>query len=310
MFDGVKHLDIAGPAEVFVEANRLGACYELAYVSPAAVATQSSIGVQFAAGHRVDEVTDADIVVVPGGAGQPHAALDPDVMAAVEHLVRVGDRVVAVCTGAFFLAAAGVLSGRRATTHWQHTRQLARIYPDIEVVPDELFVRDGRFHTSAGVTAGIDLALAIVEADHGARLARQVARQIVVYMQRPGSHSQRSLMLQLPFSDSDSVRAVVDTIIAEPDAQHDASALARVAGVSTRQLARLFHAELGMSPSRYVEKVRLEHARQSLLQCVTVTEAAQRAGFGSPEAMRRAFTAQFGMSPSAYRKAFRRSAAL
>lgn len=304
VFDGVNQLDVSGPAEVFAQADRLGAGYSLGYVSPDGAVASSSIGASFVAKSRAAEVEHADTVIVPGASHLPLSPVEPELLQAIEHLALKCERVVSVCTGAFLLAAAGLLKHRRATTHWQHASQLSRLYPDIDVSPDALFVQDGRFHTSAGITAGIDLALHLVEADHGSDVAREVARQLVVYMQRRGGQSQHSTMLRLPRGSKTSVRAAIDAVTADPAAPHDPASLARIAGVSVRHLSRLFEAETGMTPTRYVQHVRIDLAKTMLMQGESVSGAAKRAGFGSAETMRRVFASQLGVSPRAYRERF------
>ena len=304
VFDGMNHLDVAGPAEAFAEAGRLGAPYNLHYVSPDGDPVRTSIGAEFSVRAGAAVVRHADTVVVPGGSGVPKSPVSPRLLGAVEHLVSVSDRIVSVCTGAFLLAATGALDHRRATTHWQFASLLEQQHPDVAVSPDALFVHDGNIHTSAGVTAGIDLALSLIEHDRGSELAREVARQLVVYMQRQGGQSQYSTMLQLPRGNRAGVRVATDAVIADPAHHHNAQSLARMAGVSVRQLARLFETELGTTPARYVEKVRLETAKGLLLNGESVANTARRSGFGSPETMRRVFTASLGMPPRTYQARF------
>lgn len=304
LFDGMKHLDIAGPAEVLAEANRFGAGYRLRFASPSGSGVTTSTGMILAADVAASDVEVVDTVIVPGGDGIPSAPVTPEVLTAITGLVGAAERVVSVCTGAFLLAATGLLDGRRATTHWAHTALFARIYPRIEVLPDAIFVSDERFYTSAGVSAGIDLALALVEMDHGPELARDVARQLVVYLQRPGGQSQYSALLQRSASSHDGLRRIIEAIRAHPDGEHDLGALARGAGVSVRHLTRLFHTQLGVTPAKFVEEVRIETATVLLLKGEPVGSAARRAGFRSAETMRRAFTARFGVPPGEYRRRF------
>lgn len=304
VFDGMNQLDVSGPAQVFAEASQLGAGYQLSYVSPNGTPAQSSIGATFVAQGSVMEVLQADNVVIPGGAGVSTAPIAPGLMTSVEHLARVSSRVVSVCTGAFLVASTGLLANRRVTTHWQHASRLGRIYPNIKVSPDALFIQDGKFHTSAGVTAGIDLALSLVERDHGSDLAREVAQQLVVYMQRQGGQSQYSTMLQFPRGDSTNVRAVIGAVTTNPAAPHSTESMAQIARVSPRHLVRLFKAEVGTTPARYLEQVRLETAKALLLRGDSVTNAARRAGFGSTVTMRRIFVSRISMPPSAYKERF------
>ncbi|GAB2640770.1 hypothetical protein GCM10027068_20480 [Prescottella soli] len=232
------------------------------------------------------------------------APVPADLIAMVHRLRPRARRLVSICTGSFTLAAAGVLSGRRATTHWRHARLLARRYPDIEVLPDALFVEDGGVFTSAGVSAGMDLALALVEQDHGPDLAREVARNLVMFMQRPGGQSQFSAPLDVRPARTLTVRTLVDLISAQPSLDHSTHSLAARVGVSPRHLARLFAAELNTTPARFVEQVRLDHAKALLDAGHGVAESARVAGFGSSETMRRTFVARLGISPSQYRDRF------
>ena len=303
-FDGVTHLDVAGPAEVFAEARELGADYALEYVSPTGGPIRSSTGMRQLVDRPAHEVERADTVIIPGGDLLPTTAADPDVLDSVACLIAAGSRVASICTGAFLLAAIGALDGRQATTHWAHTALLARAYPQIEVFPDRLFTRSGRFHTSAGVSAGIDLALSLVEADHGADLSREVARQLVVYLHRPGGQSQFSTLLTVAPSNHEAVRRAPDAIAADPAAALALDDLARIAGLSSRHLTRLFRTELGTTPARFVERVRIDLATAFLLRGESVAAAASRSGLRSPETLRRLFLARHGVPPSEYRKRF------
>ncbi|MBB5084793.1 GlxA family transcriptional regulator [Nonomuraea endophytica] len=303
-FEGMKQLDVAGPAEVFAEAARLGAPYELAYVSSTGDPVGTSIGTRVEVGGIAERVAHADTVIIPGGDALPTAPISAELRAATAHLTSVADRVASVCTGAFLLASVGALDGRRATTHWAHAALLARICPSAEVIPDALFVHDGKVHSSAGVSSGIDLALALVEADHGPELAREVAQQLVVYMRRPGGQSQFSTMLRVSPSSQAGVKRVVDAVSARPAAPYDMAGLAMIAGVSPRHLARLFEAEIGMSPVKFVEQVRLETAKVLLLRGESVAVTTQRAGFQNAETMRRVFVSRLGMPPSVYQQRF------
>ncbi|WP_030149120.1 GlxA family transcriptional regulator [Mycetocola saprophilus] len=307
LFPGVKQLDIVGPAEVFAEANRLGARYELLYVSADGAPVSTSIGAPFPATTRARDLTRADTLIIPGGDALPTAAIPPDILAATARLVDISARVASVCTGAFLLATTGALSGRRATTHWAHAGLLARLYPSITVTPDSIFVRDGRFHTSAGVSSGIDLALSLIETDHGPELAREVARQLVVYLRRPGGQSQFSTLNEVSRGSHDAVRRVIETIIETPAAAHTITDLAGAAGLSTRHLSRLFQAELGMTPARFIEGVRLDTAKALLLRGESVSVTSRRAGFQSAETMRRLFVTRLGMPPSVFQQRFRTS---
>ena len=304
VFDGVKLLDVAGPAEVFAEATACGADYSLRYVSPSGQQVLTSAGTQLPVNGKAGDGGDPDTVVVCGGDALPTSPIDPELIAAVRELRPRTRRLVSICTGSFILAAAGVLAGRRATTHWRHAALLARSYPDVTVLPDALFVEDEGVFTSAGVSAGIDLALALVEGDHGADLARAVARNLVMFMQRPGGQSQFSAPLEVRPPRTPELRTVVDLISAQPSLDHSTSSLAARVGVSPRHLSRLFAAELDTTPAKYVEQVRLDHAKALLDAGHGVEQTARAAGFGSSETMRRTFVARIGVAPSQYRDRF------
>lgn len=304
VFDGMKQLDVAGPAEVFAEATRSRQLYELRYVSADGEAVQTSIGAGFHVDGAAAEIAHADTVIIPGGDELPTAAIPAALKEATRHLVGIGGRVASICTGAFLLASVGELDGHRVTTHWAHAALLARVCPTAEVLPDALFVHDDRLHTSAGVSSGIDLALALIESDHGSDLAREVAQQLVVYMQRPGGQSQFSALLDMSRGTRASVRRVIDVLASRPESPYDMAALAKIAGVSPRHLARLFLTEVGMTPVKFVEQMRMETAKALLLRGESVAATTTRAGFQSPETMRRAFVSRLGMPPSAYQQRF------
>lgn len=305
VFDGVKLLDAVGPAEVFAEANRFGARYRLRFVSPDGNDVSTSVGTRFAVAASVDAITDVDTVLVAGGDGLVGRPIDPALVDAVKALSGRTRRLASICTGAFILATAGVLDGRRVTTHWRHTRLLANAFPKVHVEPDAIYVDDGNVFTSAGVSAGIDLALGLVERDHGSDLVREVARSLVVYLKRAGGQSQFSVLVESDPPPESALRRVIDAIAADPAATHSVTTLAAHAALSTRQLTRLFHAQLDTTPARYVELVRVDLAKAALDAGHSVGESARLAGFRSPETFRRVFLNHLGVSPKAYRDRFR-----
>jgi len=304
VFPGVTLLDLAGPAEVFSEANRLGARYELVTYSHQGRPVRSSTGIQLGADAAVAEAGALDTVLLPGSEALATAAIDPELVADARRLTGRATRIASICTGAFLLAATGLLDGRRATTHWRHGATLARRHPEITVELDAIFVTDGPIATSAGVTAGIDLGLALVEHDHGAALTRDVARSLVVFLQRPGGQSQFSVPSRTPKPRHRPLRELLDTIAADPAGSYSVPELAAAAGTSTRHLTRLFQRELGTTPARHIERVRLEAAQMLLEAGHTVTSAAARSGFGSDETLRRAFVHHLGVPPTTYRRRF------
>lgn len=308
VFDGMKLLDLAGPFEVFAEAARFGARYELEVRSSDGAAVRASTGMRVPVDGDVASATDVGTALVVGGDALPTNPISAELTAAATALSRRAARTASVCTGAFVLAGAGLLDGRRATTHWQHARLLAAAFPRVRVEPDAIFVQDGTIFTSAGVSAGIDLALALVERDHGEEIARSVAQSLVVFLQRPGGQSQFSPSLALPRPGTPVLRQVTDAVAADPAGDHSVTALASRAHVSPRHLSRLFRQELGSSPSKYVEGVRVDAAIRLLHAGQSVTACAQQVGVGSPETLRRMFLTRVGVSPRAYQQRFRTTA--
>ena len=305
VFDGMKLLDAAGPAEVFSEANRFGASYRVVMASVDGQDVVTSVGTRIAVSTSIDSAKSADTVVVSGGDDLVGRPIDPRLVAAVADLRWRTRRMASICTGSFILAQTGALDGRRATTHWRHTGLLSRAYPRISVEPDAIFVRDGDIYTSAGVSAGIDLALALVEDDHGVDLVRDVARSLVVYLKRAGGQSQFSVLVESRPPQRSQLRALTDSIAVAPGANHSVKTLAAQASLSTRQLTRLFQSELGTTPARYVEMIRIDAARSALDAGRSVADSARLAGFGSAETLRRVFVSQLGISPRAYRDRFK-----
>ncbi len=305
VFDYVKMLDFAGPAEVFVEANQTAGNYEVVLVSPDGKPVQTSIGARVEAGSDPVGVGELDTLVLPGSESAPPAFITPAVLEAARTLVPRARRVTSICSGAFVLAELGLLDGRRATTHWKFTGRLAKEYPSVLVEPDSIFVRDGNVYSSAGVVAGIDLGLALVEEDHGADAARAVAQSLLVYLQRAGGQSQFSAQLAGPAPRTPVVRTVVDLIQEDPTRPFTAQDLADHVRVSVRHLARRFREELDATPMEYLAGIRFEVARAKLDGGATVAQAAQLAGYGNAEALRRAFVARLGISPLRYQQRFR-----
>ncbi|MFE5139629.1 GlxA family transcriptional regulator [Streptomyces fagopyri] len=304
VYDGVKLLDVAGPAEVFAEANRLGADYRIALLSTTGADVTSSIGIRVAVDGDPTSEPAPDTFVMPGGDIYPRTPVTRDLVQAARDLAARSGRVTSVCSGAFVLGAAGLLDGKRATTHWKVAGELAARCPKTRVEPDSIYVRDGTTYTSAGVSAGIDLALALVEEDHGPDLSRDVARALVVYLRRAGGQSQFSAPLQGPPPRSPALRSVVDLVMGDPAGNHSPDELARHLNLSSRHLTRLFREEMSTTPARYVESIRFDLAKALLDQGHTATQAAGLAGFPSYESLRRVFARELSISPAAYRRRF------
>ncbi|WUH91731.1 GlxA family transcriptional regulator [Streptomyces sp. NBC_00433] len=312
VFPGVRLLDVTGPIEVFTSANDFGGHYVLKLVSPDGGEVTTASGTRLGVDTAVAETRGkTDVLVVPGGPAWDRLIKDDELLDHVRTLHARSRRTASVCTGAFLLAAAGLLDGRRATTHWRNARELALRFPAVEVDPDAIFVQDGKVVTSAGVSAGIDLSLALVEEDYGGEVARSVAKDMVVFMQRPGGQSQFSARARTPHTRRDALRRVLDAVAEDPGADHTLSAMARRASVSPRHVTRLFCDEVGVTPARYVEQVRLE-AAVALLEGGddALASIARRTGFGSPESLRRAFVRHRGVTPGAYRAGFRTTGAV
>ncbi|MBC3194716.1 DJ-1/PfpI family protein [Pseudonocardia sp. C8] len=310
VYDDVEPLDVSSVTSTLAMANRhrVRPPYRVTVAALTGPVVRCDGGVELVARTRLaDWDAPVDTVVVSGGTGHRDAAADP---ASLHHLRRVAcgaRRTASVCTGATLLAAAGLLDGRTATTHWRFAAELAERFPRVTVDPDPIFLRDGGVVTSGGVTSALDLTLAFVEEDHGAELARRVARELVTYLQRPGNQAQASLFTSVRRTDDALVRGLVEHATAHPDADLGAPALAARAGVSTRHLARLFTAELGDTPARVVRRIRVEAAAQLLSTTdLPLTQVARRSGLGSAETLRAAFVERYGLSPSRYRATWRR----
>jgi transcriptional regulator GlxA family with amidase domain len=308
-YPGIAMLDLVGPAEVFAVANAIAESaprYRLRVASPDGLPVASDEGLRLEADARLSSVTGrVDTLLIAGGLKYVEAMRSNHLLAEVRRIAGRARRVGSVCTGAFVLAAAGLLDGRTATTHWAYCEELTREYPEVTVEPDRIFVRDGNVFTSAGITSGMDLALGLVEADHGVEIARAVARWLVIFVQRPGGQSQFSERLAHRVPTDSALRAVLDEIVVDPSGDHSVPRLAERAALSERHLARLFVGETGMTPARFVERVRVEAARD-LLEAgrIPVETVADEAGFGSAETMRRAFLRVLGVGPADYRARF------
>ena len=310
-FPGVQTLDVTGPAEVFRAATLMRPPgYEVTVAAAEAGALATST-VSLVPDARLDEVTGPiDTLLIAGGTGTRRAEEDERLIHWIAEAAGRSRRVASVCTGAFLLARAGVLDGRRATTHWANCADLAERYPAVSVEPDPIFIRDGNVATSAGVTAGMDLALALVEEDLGRDLALEAARWLVVFLQRPGGQAQFSAQLAAQAADRAPLRELQAWIPDHLDENLSVPALARRTRMSDRNFARAFRRETGMTPGAYVEAARVERARIALETGDLPVEAvAELSGFGTVETMRRAFRRRVGVSPAGYRTRFRRQAA-
>jgi transcriptional regulator GlxA family with amidase domain len=308
LFDAVQSLDVTGPVEVFAGAETgFPGTYRIVTASLDGAPVRTSSGLTLVPDHALAEAPAPQTLIVPGGQGTRR--LDPGLVDWLREHGPHADRLVSICTGAILLARAGLLDGRRATTHWAYCDTLARNHPEIEVDPDPIYVRDGHVATSAGVTSGIDLALALVEEDLGREAALTIARHLVVFLRRPGNQAQFSAQLAAQTARREPLREVQQWITEHPGDDLCVETLATRARLSPRHFARAFQAETGMTPGRYVDRVRLEHARRLLEDTADGIEQISRAsGYGTPEAMRRAFVKALGAAPAEYRRRFRPAA--
>ncbi|MGW2570647.1 GlxA family transcriptional regulator [Streptomyces sp. NPDC001537] len=307
LFDGVQSLDVTGPLEVFAGAElHTPGSYRLRTASLDGAPVRTSSGLTLVPDQALADAPAPHTLLVPGGQGTRRPGPDPRLTGWLRECGPRAERLVSVCTGAILLAEAGLLDGRRATTHWAYCDKLARDHPSVEVDPDPIYVRDGHVFTSAGVTSGIDLALALVEEDLGREVALAIARHLVVFLRRPGNQAQFSAQLAAQTARREPLREVQQWITEHPDGDLDVESLAARAALSPRHFARAFQAETGMTPGRYVDRVRLEHARRLLEDTADGIEEISRAsGYGTPEAMRRAFVRTLGTAPAEYRRRFR-----
>jgi transcriptional regulator GlxA family with amidase domain len=314
--EGTQSLDVSGPVEVFDAAGRIAAArglpsghpYEISLVTPGGGDVAASSGLRLGADPLPGLAEALDTIVVAGGTGMRTLRSDDEAVRWLRDAAPRARRVASVCTGAFALAAAGLLDGRRATTHWAYCRELAQAHPAVEVDPEPIYVRDGDVWTSAGVTAGMDLALALVEEDLGRAVALEAARYLVLFLKRPGGQAQFSAGLAAQAAMREPLRELQDWIAANLDADLSVGALAERAYLSERHFARAFRAEAGLTPAAYVEALRVERARVLLEDGHGVDGAARAAGFASAEVLRRAFHRRLGVGPAAYRERFRSAA--
>jgi transcriptional regulator GlxA family with amidase domain len=299
LFDDMQSLDLTGPLEVF---NGAGA-YAITTASVAGRAVRTSSGLVITPEADLGDLAAPHTLVVPGGTGTRRP--DPELVAWVREVGSKARRVTSVCTGAFILAEAGLLDGRRATTHWAACGSFSRRYPEVLLDAEPIYVRDGSVYTSAGVTSGIDLALALVEDDLGRDTALTIARHLVMFLRRPGNQTQFSEQLSAQLAQREPIRDVQRWVADNPGQDLSVEALARRANLSARQFARAFTSEVGVTPGKYVGRVRLETARRLLEDSGDgVEEIARRCGYGTPESMRRAFLRGVGVGPAEYRRRF------
>jgi transcriptional regulator GlxA family with amidase domain len=316
-FPGVQSLDVTGPLEVFAGAQRAiehtgrpDPGYRIEILSENGAPLQTSSGLTVTPHAAIHDVNAAlDTLIVAGGHGRRAAAADRVLLEWIVGASQAARRTASVCTGAFLLAEAGLLDGRRATTHWAAADELRTNYPRVNVDPEPIFVRDGSVWTSAGVTAGMDLSLALVEEDLDRDLALTIARHLVLFLRRPGSQSQFSATLLAQQPEREPLREIQRSVLEDVAGEHTVEAMAARAHMSPRHFARAFHSETGVTPARYVERVRLEAARRRLEESAEpVAAVAAACGFGTAETMRRVFLRGLDVGPAEYRRRFHSAA--
>lgn len=308
LFPDVLMLDVAGPVEVFAIANRYLASdqqYQICTISSAESTVRASNGLRLQADHVLEDAPQAfDLLLIPGGPGAYNGTYGK-LLPWLQRVVPASRRYGSICTGAFILGDAGLLDGRQVTTHWNYTERLARRYPDARVGSDQIYIQDGELITSGGITAGIDMALAILADDHGRKVAVEVAKVLLVAMKRQGGQAQFSpLLAEVAKEDSPVARAQQHVLEHLAD-ELSVDSLAAVAGMSTRNFARVFAREVGMTPMEFVNNARIDRARNLLETTkLPLKTVAFRSGFGSARCMRVLFSERIGLTPAQYRHQF------
>ncbi len=305
-YDGVQTLDLTGPLDAFGAANQAQPhAYAVSVLSPDGAPFTSEAGLRIVPDAALDAAPPLDTLIVAGGEGLRRGDMADRVAAAITARADTLRRIVSVCTGIYGLAPTGLLDGRRATTHWYYARDVAARFPAIRLDPDAIFIRDGRFYTSAGITAAIDLSLALIEEDRGPALAVTVARELVVYLRRSGGQQQYSEPLRFQAGAGDRFADLAGWMLAHLDGDLSVEALADRVALSPRQFSRAFQANFGTTPAAYVEMLRLDAARQRLVATTAaIKQVAAASGYASDDSFCRAFDRRFGLPPSDYRRRF------
>jgi len=310
-YDQANALDLVGPAEAFASAFRetgngkTERCYEVSIIGLSRRSFKAESGVIFQPTSTIETAPKLDTLIIPGGCGLRLPEINRKAANWIIERAKETRRVASVCTGIYGLAATGLLDNRRVTTHWRFAADVAKRFPKLKVEPNALFVKDGRFYTSAGVTAGIDLALALIEEDLGSKMALTVAREMVVYLKRSGGQEQYSEPLQFQTNTSDRFTELVAWMTNNPTKPMSVETLARRASLSPRQFFRRFKEHFDSSPGMFVETLRLNEARRRLSAGETSIEnVAESVGFNGADSFRRAFQRRFHVTPSKYRRTF------
>ena len=311
LFDGITALDVAGPMEAFASARVPGderganRCYELFTIGLTNKEVVAESGLILKPSNTLAQCPRLDTLIIPGGRGLREGRTNKIIAGWIKSRAATTRRIASVCTGIYGLAPTGLLDGKTVTTHWRYADELARRFPALKVDTNALFLNNGHLYTSAGITAGIDLCLALIEEDYGRPTALMVARELVVFMKRPGGQEQYSEPLRFQFDSTDSTTAVDAHIRSHLKRDLSVNALARVAHLSCRQFSRRFKAAFHSSPAAYVEAVRLDEARTRLCETrCNIDQLAASVGFSSDDVFRRAFERRFGVSPRHYRNRF------
>ena len=314
-YPDIQILDVTGPLEVFARTSRWmhdqglrprDDAYTVEIIGIERGRFPASSGLALFAEHGYREVgAGIDTLLISGGRGGEKYSRCKPVLAWIRKQSRLVRRLASVCTGAYFLAEAGLLDGRRATTHWGYTEDFASRFPKVQLETDKIFIKQGSIYTAAGVTSGIDLALALVEEDHGREVALAIARALVMFLRRPGGQTQFSAQLSGQFAEHEPLRDLQGYILEHPEADLTVESMARRVAMSPRHFARMFAREVGAPPARYVTRARVETARRLLEESSEGLETiCERTGLGSAESMRRAFLKIVGIPPSHYRQRF------
>jgi transcriptional regulator GlxA family with amidase domain len=310
-YDGVQALDIVGPSDAFSIATRHDEngneqpCYEVVIIGLTSRPFRAESGVVFQPHTTLQRAPALDTLIVPGGAGARSGKTSERIAAWILKRAPRIRRITSVCTGIYALAATGLLDGRKVTTHWRFARDVARRFPRLNVDHDSLFLKDGGFHTAGGITASVDLALALIEEDYGSRVALAVARELVVYLKRPGGQKQYSEPLEFQMSANDRFADLASWMLAHLRSDLSLNALARRVCLSPRHCARRFKDAFGGTPAQFVDNLRLDEARRRLTERTqTIESVASSVGFQSDDVFRRAFQRRFGVKPSSYRRLF------
>lgn len=310
LFDGVSALDLAGPMEAFGAAIDSAGTpqYDLVTIAQSRREVTAESGLVMKASRLLGDVTDLDTILIPGGRGLRARGACVPIANWLSANARQVRRIVSVCTGIYAVAASGLLDGRTVTTHWRFAQDVQAKFPRLKVDASSIFLVDGKFYTSAGITSGIDLSLALIEDDCGREIAMRVARELIVFLKRPGGQEQFSEPLRFQVEATDKTSDLAAWIEANLEKDLSVQVLARRACLSERHFARHFRAVFQLTPAAYVEQARLERARRHLSETnQTVKTVAHTVGFASEDAFRRAFRKRLNVSPAAYRSTFGRT---